>query len=515
MLGWNKKKSDHPMAEEKGAKELLTELPTHDPFKTLQEVTHWLEAARDTEGLKPQRVYEIIDQLDSAGRLPARRLSQEYLAAGNRLQRFQEQRIYSSVVEFWRQLGAAYEFCLAQSMPNVPGANALKPLVPAITVRAIRALTIELKWGLMRYAPVDPTLWGRLGALYAQSEKGGFSEKLCMMYPGVSTASSVQREYLAVLMLGMSATDSLLPRKLEVAERIVSSFAEYFVLQKQLAKGCHYHVDLAVARPPARLMARVGSVPTVRYFGPGTACEVAEKVIGRITDVGAIPSDLNLGGNYEPSLVVEVLRHLARYWAPVPPSRNEERRRSFARINVVHDFDEILAIIAGGPKDLTDLSFDQHIETWTVENESENGYGAIIPPSKADWLKVGTLLGIKLEDGNAWGVGIVRRLSNDPTQQRYVGIQTLAKGGARVKLFAVGEAGAQSGEDAVLLPSSAADSSGTGELSLLMRMGTFSQRQNFQMRAYERDYILVPKQLLEGGQDFDMAKFRVLQQHRT
>ena len=499
------------MADEKGAKELLGELPTQDPFKTLQEVTHWLEATRDAEGLKPQRLYEIIDQLDAAGRLPARKLSQEYLAAGNRLQRFQEQRIYSSVVEFWRQLGAAYEFCLAQCQPSVPGSAALKPLMPVISVRAIRALTVELKWGLMRYAPVDPTLWGRLGALYAQAEKGGFNSRMCTLYQGVPGDSSVEREYLAVLMLGMSATDSLLPRKLEVAERIVFSFAQYFVLQKQLAKGCHYHVDLAVARPPARLMARVGSVPSVRYFGPGSACDMAEKVIGMIEDRGAIPSDLNLGGNYEPSAVVEVLRHLARYWAPVPPSRNEERRRSFARINVVHDFDEILAIIAGGPKDMTDLSFDQHIETWTVENESENGYGAIIPPSKADWLKVGTLLGIKLEDGNAWGVGIVRRLGNDPTQQqRYVGIQTLAKGGARVKLYAVGEDGG-GGEDAVLLPSSAADSSGTGELNLLMRMGTFSQRQNFQMRAYEREYLLVPKQLIEGGQDFDMAKFRVLQ----
>lgn len=511
MLGFTKKKSDHPMADEKGAKELLAELPTGDAFKTLQEVTHWLEAARDAEGLKPQRIYEIVDQLDATGRLHARKLSQEYLAAGNRLQRFQEQRIYSSVVEFWRQLGAGYEFCLARSQPSVAGSGALKQLVPAITVRAIRALTIEFKWGLMRYAPVDPTLWGRLGALYAQAEKGGFAGKMCTMYPAIPGESSVQREYLTVLMLGMSATDSLLPRKLEVAERIVSNFAHYFVLQKQLAKGCHYHVDLAVARPPARLMARVGSVPSVRYFGPGSACEVAEKVIGTITDAGAVPSDLNPGGNYEPSLVVEVLRHLARYWAPVPPSRNDERRRSFARINIVHDFDEILAIIAGGPRDQTDLSFDQHIETWTVENESENGYGAIIPPSKVDWLKVGTLLGIKLEDGNAWGVGIVRRLSNDPTQQRYVGIQTLAKGGARVKLFAVGANKVESGEDAVLLPSSAADSSGTGELNILMRMGTFSQRQNFKMRAYERDYLLVPKQLLEGGQDFDMAKFRVLQ----
>jgi hypothetical protein len=31
------------------------------------------------------------------------------------------------------------------------------------------------------------------------------------------------------------------------------------------------------------------------------------------------------------------------------------------------------------------------------------------------------------------------------------------------------------------------------------------------MRAYEREYLLVPKELLEGGHDFDMAAFRVMQ----
>jgi hypothetical protein len=208
--------------------------------------------------------------------------------------------------------------------------------------------------------------------------------------------------------------------------------------------------------------------------------------------------------------VVEVLRHLARYWAPIPPARSQERRKSFARISVVHDFDAIVRIISDDSKD---LSFDDHIESWTVENESEGGYGIVIPQAKGDWLKVGSLLGIKLEDGASWGVAIVRRLSNDSAQQRYVGVQTLAKGSARVKLFPVGgvSASIDAGEDAVLLPSSSADSSGTGELSLLMRMGTFSPRQTFQMRAYERDYLLMPKQLLEGGQDFDMAKFRVLQ----
>ena len=122
------------------------------------------------------------------------------------------------------------------------------------------------------------------------------------------------------------------------------------------------------------------------------------------------------------------------------------------------------------------------------------------------------MLGIKREDGAAWGVGIVRRLTSCSEQQPYVGIQTLAKGGARVKLYPAGPSPAtvSSGEDAVLLPSSKTASTGTGELNLLMRIGTFSPRQSLQMHAYEREYLLVPKELLEGGHDFDMATFRVM-----
>ncbi|HTS54206.1 MAG TPA: hypothetical protein VMH26_13105 [Burkholderiales bacterium] len=510
MLGWNKNKSDHPMADDKGAREFLAELPAGDSFKLLEEVSFWLDRTRSSEGLKPQRVFEIVDQLDTAGKVEQRKLAQEYLNGGNRRQRFHEQRIWNTQIELWRQLGAAYEFCLGQTLPGVSGGGALKAQAPILTCRAMRALTLELKWALMRYAPIDPTLWGRLNALYAQAEQGGFASKACTVYPGASGASTVQREYLKALMLSMSATDSLLPRKLEVAERIVAQFSEHFVLQTELTRGCHYHVDLAVARPPARLLAQGTTAATMRYFGPGAAAEVAAKAIAAINDSGAIPSDLNLGGNYEPSLVTEVLHHLARYWAPMPPARAQERRRSFTRINVVHDFDDIVAIISG---ESTDLAFCENIETWTADNESDGGYGAVIVQSKGDWLRVGTLLGVKLEDGAAWGVGIVRRLSSGGGQQRYVGIQTLAKGGALVKLFPVGAGNAPSGpgEDAVLLPSSVADSTGRGELNLLMRLGSFSPGRSFKMRAYERDYLLLPKQLLEGGQDFDMAKFRVMQ----
>jgi hypothetical protein len=364
-----------------------------------------------------------------------------------------------------------------------------------------------LKWALLRYGPVDPTLWGRMGALYSQAEAGGFAIKGCTVYPGPYSDSTVQREFLKGLMLAISATDSLLPRKLELGESMVAQFSDGFVLQR----GRQAATTTSICWPPGRrhALAKVTPAPSVRYFGPGAAFERVDGLAGTIAERNIVPADMNLGGNYEPGLVLEVARHLARYWASTPPTRREQRRRSVARIHVVHNFDDVLDIISGESKD---LDFQQNIETWAVQNESDHGFGAVIPDSASDWLRVGTLLGIKLEDGNAWGVGIVRRLTNDASQQRYVGIQTLAKGGARVKLFPVGaKDGSGAGDDAVLLPSSAADSSGTGELSLLMRMGRFSPRQSFQMRAYEREYLLVPKALLEGGQDFDMAKFRVLQ----
>jgi hypothetical protein len=256
------------------------------------------------------------------------------------------------------------------------------------------------------------------------------------------------------------------------------------------------------------MIAKVSPSASVRYFGPGDAASAVERVIARVSTTGAVPSDLNLGGSYEPSAVIEALRHLARYWSPTPPSRGTVRRKSYARIHVVHDFEDIVTILAGESKE---LDFQTNIETWTVENESENGYGATIPENGSDWLRVGALLGIKLAEGNAWGVGIIRRIANDGKQHRYVGIQALAKGGMRVQLNAVGSRGSgkRESDDAVLLPSLGSDS--TGEINLLMRLGMFSPQQSFQMRAYGREYLLMPKQLIEGGQDFDMARFKVLQ----
>jgi len=509
MLNWIKgTQSDHPLAEDKAARELVAELPANDSCKALEELSDWLDSLKGAEELKLGRQLEIIDLIDQAAKNHQRKLSQDYLAGSARLQKFQEIRIWNAAFTFWKQLADAYQLCLTRYRAGAGGWGALKGLLPIIVARAMRAISLQLKWQLLRYGPVAPRVWEEYGKLLAYAEENGFAVSKVEVYPGKFGESTVQREYLKGLMLAISSTDSLLPPKLEIAERVVAQFSEFFVLQRQPGKGVHYYVDLTTGKGPARMVSRLQTTRGLRFFGPGSAAQELEKLIAVLQADGVVPSTVNLGGVFDPEVVLEVLRHLARYWAQVPPARSEERRRSVSRISVIHAFDEILATISD---DTDDLAFDNSAETWTVENESAGGYGALLPQTKSDWLMVGALLGVKLEDGAAWGVGIVRRLSAFDLKQRYVGIQVFSQGATVVKLAPADADSATVAQDAILLPSSTSASSGSGEMSLLLRPGLFSAQKTYEMRAYGRTYLLVPKKLLEGGDDFDMVRFRIMQ----
>ena len=503
MLNWIKSdQSDHPLAEDKAARELIAELPP-DPYKSLEELRYWLESLQDADDLKLTRKWEIVDLIDKTARNHLRKLSREYVSAGSRLQRFQENRIWSTVFAFWKSLGDAYLQLLQKYQAGANGWNAIKPRMPVVVARGIRCAAARLKWHLLRYGPIDRELWKDLGKLFAYAEENSLADTRLEIHPGTET--SIQREFIRTLMLGVSSTDSLLPAKLDLAERLIARFADQCALQRQPSKGCHFYFDMAGGNPPARFVDRILAGGSIRFFGPGNASQALAAMAAAVRSDGAVPANLDADPQPEPGAVIEVLEHLARYWSIQPPARSEERKRSVSRISVVHGFDDIVGKIRG---DSQDLNFDETAEAWAVENESEGGYGAVLPRAKADWLKVGTLLGVRLEDGAAWGIGIVRRLTARENNELYVGIQLLARGATAVRLSVVG--GSTSAQDALLLPSSVTDSVAHDEMSLLMREGSFSLQGSLEMQAYERQYLLMPKRLIEGGNDFDMARFHVL-----
>jgi len=128
-------------------------------------------------------------------------------------------------------------------------------------------------------------------------------------------------------------------------------------------------------------------------------------------------------------MVLEVLRHLARYWAPVPPARGEERRRSVSRISVIHNFDESSPPFRGH----RGTSLRHSAETWTCENEARAVTGPSCRRQKATGSR-SNAAGRETRNGAAWAWASLRRLSAYDLRQRYVGIQVFSKGATVVKL---------------------------------------------------------------------------------
>jgi len=512
MLSWlTGSKPDHPMADMKKARELVAELLGSDSLRVLEESASWLDSVGGAEGFKLDHRLALVDLLDRGAKSHQSRLGQEYLDAP-RLQKTYESRLWKASFGFWKMLGTAYLRCIEQFQAGAPGSGAVKKDLPMMVGRALRALTVQLKWILLRYGLIEDRIWRDLGRAYAFAESQGFAGQRAVIYLGPHGESSAQEEFLKALMLVMSSPDSLPPLKLHIAERAVAHFGSRFALQAKAAPGCHFFFDLSMHQPPARAHKGMALGPMMRFFGAGDAAEGLRDLVRAVGKKDGVPIGVNLGGNFDKETVLSVLAHLEQYWADKPPLRTKQRRDLATRITVVPRFPEIVRWL-DAVMDTSSLEFSDPAtsESWIVFNASDGGYGAIVPQIKGDWLRIGSLLAVRTETATACRVGIIRRFTKDRYDQQRVGIQVLGNVALPVQLLFAEQAAASNtsrlGKPAVLL-SDKPDQN--GEVAVVMRAGNFAQKQSLQMRVRDKAYLLSPVGLTEGGEDFDWARFKVV-----
>lgn len=510
-IKWLGGKVDHPMSDAKQARQLIDELPANDPAKVIEDVTYWLDTINQTGEFKLNQRFENIDLLDGAARNHVRKLSQDYLAMPRQL-KFQENRLWNANFGLWRQLGDGYLHCLKQYEDGLIGMTIIRKSLPVIVARIIRALTFQLKWKLLRYGPVEPRIWSELAQVYSIAEQNGFADGAIAIYPGARGEGTVKREFLTAMMLSAASPEGLPPLRQEIAERTAAHLAAAFRISNR-PDGCTHCVDLAAPGPAVRLFKGVGPKATLRFFGAGKGLADLNQLIGKILATGAVPEGVNLGGDYGKDNVIGTFRHLAQYWSDQPPARSSERRRTAGRITVVPGLKDILRTLDPSDDDTLDFSLSQAAgsgESWIVEDVSDGGYGAVIPTVKSDWIRVGTLVGLQSEASKYWGVGLIRRIVRDEQQQRHVGIQVLTTTAIPVKLsmsqtLSFTHADRES-ERAILL-STGPDA--RGEIGVVMRGGLFNSRDSLDMTVRDKSFLLVPVSLVEGGEDFDWAKFKI------
>ena len=488
----------HPMRNPKEARRILEALPAGD-VAALGELAHWQESVSAAEGFKAAERIPLVLSIDEAAQPRLRKLAREYFGAA-RPSRFQENRLWTQLHEYWKQAGLACGRAIdhAVQAPKTLDAKTL----PLVAARALRSLAQQIKWQHMRYGPIDPAVWGILNNVYALCEARGIAETQLTLYMGAAQGASPQTsprlEFLKAVMFSASSPDCLLAPKVELAERLIGDLAASFTLASAPAAGLLYWIDITRPMPPLRLVKPPPPAAGLRCFGPGNALTALHAHIQRIETTQQVPA--SLAPTQDPEMALEVLRHLATVWSPEAPERKHARHNVKSRLSIAHGFEGLVEALGGAGS----LDFDQKsAENWVVENVSAGGFGAVVPQIKSDWLRVGALLAMQPDGGANWIVGAVRRMNRISSQEARVGIQTLSRA-PRLAQFRIRGMGEQTG---VLLPAAVL---GSGEVSIALRPGVYPPGQNLESEIDGRQHVYMPQGIDERGEDYEIIRFRAM-----
>jgi len=509
MFALSKTKTKKPplATDDLAATQALVEaLPHDDPPATLRELAAQLDSVKARDRVRPFRAFEIVDLIDRAGRPYYRRVAHEYVLGQRRLTKFQETQLWASVSTYLFELSQGYRHCLAKYEVGADNHGSLTPVLPVICARALRACAARLKWSCLRYRAAQPRQWSELTGLYLLAEASGFARDVLPLYRGAAQDSSSQRELLKALILAISSPGSLLPEQIEIAERLIARSVGEFDIDLRPGTGMRHWIDLRSDAGPQRLTGTHRLSETARAFGVGAAVERL-KAIDRDLEQGEItPRELSLTQEFDIETIQATTRHLLRQWGTPVPQRRHERQRRSESMQVVHDLDEVAANVGG-----LAYPFVSEQESWLIDNRSDSGLHAVVMSPQGRWIEVGSLVALRRGDDAIWSAGVVRRITREDDDTRYVAVEILAHGGAAVTVLPLITASRKESAEGVVCTLLSGGTPASDELTLLLPARTFSQTAAREMRAYDRRYRLVPLRLLAAGAGYEIARYKVLQ----
>ncbi|HLP98707.1 MAG TPA: hypothetical protein VK149_09705 [Sideroxyarcus sp.] len=503
MLGIFGKKSDHPLADLKSAQQVLEDVPKNDALNTVQELTDWIEAiVEQADGFRLDHELAVLRMFDEAAQPHVRKLLRDYFAV-QPLSKFQENRLWTVLDNFYTHCEVAYHDVLTRHRNGARGASAVKTELALLSARGIAALTGRLKMAAARYALVETVLWKHLAEFYIHAESSGYGNDTVALYAGIPGATSVKQEFSVLLIWYGVSAGTLSPMQEHLTERLVAHVGRYLTVGKQVTGDVMFVFDAAQPTPPMRASAEFTVHPAMRFAGVG---DVMNQLGGLLKtfEKGIVPEEINLcGGKYEADLLRDILRRLIESLTQPLPTRRNPRRKINVNLQVANGFFKMLEQTDVG------LNFSQSSEeTWEVEDISATGFRSVVPAARADNIKIGSLVGSKPENVSHWGAGVVRRLSRDAKNNLHIGVEVLSPQIVGVSLV---DRGNSSDEGHVALYLNRPNDT-SGEAWLLMRPDTFSTSRSLDMEMNGKGYLLLPLALVEGGEDYDLARYRRMEQ---
>jgi hypothetical protein len=515
MFGLNKSKTKiarspgtppQPDAAE-SARALIDSLQGDQPLAILSELAAHLDSLRAASRTRPLQAYEAVDLVDRSGRAHFRKAAHEYVLGQRKLTKFQDEQLWNTVAAYLNELCQGYRHCLAKFEVGAEGSGELAALLPLITARAVRLCAARLKWSYLRYRVPSHDEWEEIKGLYLLAEAADYARASVAIYRGAAGETSVEQEFLKALMLAAASPESLTPEQVEVAERLVARIERTVTLAAEPGVLHHHFIDLRSNAGPRRLATVRRISDTARTFGAPRGVTQLHALEKALEEERVSPRELGLSQEFDVEIVQATLRHVSRHLGPPLPVRRHERHREALRVTVVHGFDEVTANVGG----LTvDYPFVSEQEQWLVENESKSGMQLSIGSPQGRWVQVSSLVALRKGDDSTWVTAIVRRVHREDDDTRRIGIEIIAHGGAGVTVLPLATASRKDPGEGVLCALLSAGETANDEVLVLLPSRMFSPAAAREMRAYDQRYRLVPVQLVQSGDGYQIARYKVL-----
>ena len=465
MFGFGKTIKE-PLADAKTAERWLASFPANDALAVHGAVLVGLGRLAERDAKRTPARLEAVFCVDRFTDPLRKNLTAQYLEHSNRSTRVENQ-LWQALFDLTQGFLLCYQ-AFAREVADHAQSNKWQSLLPELIARQIMHQGLDAKIRLFRYEQWIPAKWSDLHSLFQMACSAQIERQPVAVLPG-GGLTTIEQEYLRVLVLQLMNSGNLTPRHLEWIAEQLSEWCTPLRLNIESSIATTFYVDLASRtglkrRTPQPLEGRVLFLDTrpLHAVLMQNVVMLDQKVRNNpLSDRTPRRADqLNLLSKLA-SQVDPEFKPLARRGERTSAVGSVDAIIGFAKIAAFLRDDEMQPFIEGKRSPST---FGETIEiatfgrmrnenaramevarrrlanyavpggAWDVRDVSQTGFRLIAPMSVINAVTLGTLAAIRPQTQLRWTLGIVRRMKRLTTERAEIGLQVIANNLVGVEL---------------------------------------------------------------------------------
>ncbi len=465
MFGFGKTIKE-PLADAKTAERWLASFPANDALAVHGAVLVGLGRLAERDAKRTPARLEAVFCVDRFTDPLRKNLTAQYLEHSNRSTRVENQ-LWQALFDLTQGFLLCYQ-AFAREVADHAQSNKWQSLLPELIARQIMHQGLDAKIRLFRYEQWIPAKWSDLHSPFQMACSAQIERQPVAVLPG-GGLTTIEQEYLRVLVLQLMNSGNLTPRHLEWIAEQLSEWCTPLRLNIESSIVTTFYVDLASRtglkrRTPQPLEGRVLFLDTrpLHAVLMQNVVMLDQKVRNNpLSDRTPRRADqLNLLSKLA-SQVDPEFKPLARRGERTSAEGSVDAIIGFAKIAAFLRDDETQPFIEGKRSPST---FGETIEiatfgrmrnenaramevarrrlanyavpggAWDVRDVSQTGFRLIAPMSVINAVTLGTLAAIRPQTQLRWTLGIVRRMKRLTTERAEIGLQVIANNLVGVEL---------------------------------------------------------------------------------